>query len=72
MSKVMAAHQPNFLPYPGFFDKLKHIDEMGTEPGVFVIRDDCQYVHRDFHHRNRIRTNTGEGWMWIYVPVEEL
>lgn len=71
MSKVMAAHQPNFLPYPGFFDKLKHIDEMGTEPGVFVIRDDCQYVHRDFHHRNRIRTNTGEGWMWIYVPVEE-
>jgi hypothetical protein len=66
----MAAHQPNFLPYLGFFDKMKRINEMGTEPGVFVIRDDCQYVQRDFHHRNRLRTNTGEGWMWLYVPVE--
>jgi hypothetical protein len=71
MTKVMAAHQPNFLPYLGFFDKLKHVDEMGTEPGVFVIRCDCQFVRRDFHHRNRIRTNTGDGWIWIHVPVEE-
>lgn len=70
MTRVMAAHQPNLLPYLGFFDKLKLTDEMGTEPGTFVIRDDCQYVQRDFHHRNRIRTNTGEGWMWLYVPVE--
>ncbi len=70
MTRVMAAHQPNFLPYLGFFDKMKRINEMGTEPGVFVIRDDCQYVQRDFHHRNKIRTNTGEGWMWLYVPVE--
>jgi hypothetical protein len=66
----MAAHQPNFMPYLGFFDKLKSVDEIGTEPGVFIIRDDCQYVRRDYHHRNRIRTNTGEGWMWLYVPVE--
>ena len=70
MTKVMTAHQPNFLPYLGFFDKMKAVDEMGTEPGVFVIRDDCQYVQRDFHHRNRIRTNTGDSWTWLYVPVD--
>ncbi len=70
MPRVMAAHQPNLLPYLGFFDKLQAVDEIGTEPGVFVIRDDCQYVQRDWHHRNRIRTNTGDGWMWLYVPVD--
>jgi hypothetical protein len=70
MTRVMAAHQPNFLPYLGFFDKLKRVEDMGSSPGMFVIRDDCQYVQRDFHHRNRIRTNTGDGWMWLYVPVE--
>ena len=70
MTKVMAAHQPNFLPYLGFFDKMKAVDEMGAEPGIFIIRDDCQYVQRDFHSRNRIRTNTGDGWMWLHVPVD--
>jgi len=66
----MAAHQPNLLPYLGFFDKLLSVDEIGTEPGIFVIRDDCQFVLRDWHHRNRIRINTGEGWMWLYIPVD--
>lgn len=66
----MAAHQPNLLPYLGFFDKLVSVNELGTEPGVFVIRDDCQFVLRDWHHRNKIRTNTGEGWMWLYIPVD--
>ena len=60
MTKVMAAHQPNFLPYLGFIDKLKHIDEMGTESGVFVIRDDCQYAHIHFHHRVKFPSDLNE------------
>lgn len=65
----MAAHQPNFIPYLGFFDKMVRVNELGDEPGIFVIRDDCQYVDNDFHSRNRIRIN--EGFKWIHVPVDK-
>ncbi len=68
MSKVMAAHQPNFLPYLGFFDKM-----MGSD--VFVIRDEVLFVERDFHHRNRIRINGNDNGnnpqcKWLKVPVD--
>jgi len=69
MTKAMAAHQPNFLPYLGFFDKMRSVDELGTEPGVFIIREDCQYVKRDFHSRNKIRIYNG--WKWLNVPVKD-
>jgi hypothetical protein len=67
MSKVMAAHQPNFLPYLGFFDKM-----MGSD--VFVIRDEVMFVERDFHHRNKIRINSSDNdnnpqSKWVKVPV---
>jgi hypothetical protein len=70
MTKVMTAHQPNFLPYCGFFDKMMAVDEMGTEPGVFVLREDCQFVRHEFHYRNKIRTY--ENWLWLYVPVKKV
>lgn len=66
MGKVMSAHQPNFLPYLGFFDKMKKSD-------VFVIRDEVQFVERDYHHRNRIRidgtSDKKPQCKWIRVPV---
>lgn len=69
MSRVLAAHQPNFMPYLGFFDKMKKAD-------VFVIRDEVQFVKRDFHHRNRIRINSNDNinnpmHKWLSVPVEK-
>jgi hypothetical protein len=69
MKKIMTAHQPNFLPYLGFFDKMVAVHEMGTESGVFVLREDCQFVNKDFHHRNRIRNY--ESWQWLHLPVEK-
>ncbi|MFH1210926.1 MAG: WbqC family protein [archaeon] len=68
MSKVMAAHQPNFLPYLGFFDKMMNSD-------VFVIRDEVLFVERDFHHRNKIRINGNDNvnspqCKWLKVPVD--
>lgn len=68
MPTVMAAHQPNFLPYLGFFDKMKKSD-------VFVIRDEVQFIERDYHHRNRIRINTNNNgnpqFKWVRVPVNK-
>ena len=59
---IIAIHQPNYLPYLGFFDKMKKSD-------IFVIYDDAQFNKREFQHRNRIRVNNG--WKWLTVPVEK-
>ncbi|MBD3310135.1 hypothetical protein GF351_02860 [Candidatus Woesearchaeota archaeon] len=58
---IVSIHQPNYLPYIGFFSKMKQSD-------VFVIMDIAQYVRRDFHNRNRIKTPNGP--MWLTIPVK--
>lgn len=65
----MAAHQPNFIPWLGWFDKLMSSD-------VLVIRDEVQFVKRDYHHRTQIRIQgyNDEGSPkseWIRVPVDK-
>jgi len=59
---IIAIHQPNYLPYLGFFDKMKWSD-------LFVIYDDAQFNKGDFQHRNKIRIYNG--WKWLTVPVEK-
>jgi len=56
---IIAIHQPNYLPWLGYFDKVDHAD-------VFVFLDHVQFVRNDFQHRNRIKTATGP--TWISVP----
>jgi hypothetical protein len=53
-------HQPEYIPWLGFFDKLARCD-------TYVIYDDAQYQHGSFHNRNRIRTPNG--WEWLTVPI---
>src|SRR5437762_13317793 len=57
---ILAAHQPQYLSYPGVFDKMDRAD-------VFVFLDNVQYVRRGFLNRNRLRTR--EGWTWVTLPV---
>lgn len=69
MRRVMSAHQPNFIPYLGFFDKMLKSD-------IFIIRDEVQFVERDWHHRNRIRIDgKDENGMpqskWLTIPVKK-
>ena len=59
---IIAIHQPNYLPYLGFFDKMARSD-------IFVIYDDAQFEKGEFQHRNRIRIY--HGWKWLTVPVEK-
>ena len=57
MIKV-SAHQPNFLPWPGFWHKLLSVD-------VFVLCAGMQYVHRSYGNRVRMRDDGG----WATIPV---
>lgn len=60
---ILAGHQPNFLPYLGFFDKVLQSD-------VFILVDHIQYEKKGWQNRNRVRTAHGrDGWTWLTVPV---
>lgn len=59
----LAAHQPNYLPYLGFFHKICLSD-------TFVILDTAQFVKSGpFAWMNRNRIRTKDGWIWLTVPV---
>lgn len=59
----VAIHQPNFLPWIGYFHKMANCD-------VFVLFDDVQLpVGKSYVVRNLIKTNDGSAW--LTVPVGE-
>lgn len=58
---IVAAHQPSYLPWLGYFDKLAKAD-------LFVIMDHLQFEAQNFQNRNRIKLNTGPAW--VTVPLE--
>lgn len=66
MAKIVVAHQPEFLPYIGFFHRLLKAD-------LFIIADTVQYEKQNFQNRNRIKTVSGERWITASIakhPVE--
>lgn len=61
---LVAGHQPNYLPYLGFFHKLASVER-------FMLVDTVQFVKRGpfgWIHRNKLRTR--EGWQWLSLPVK--
>ncbi|MCF8307719.1 MAG: WbqC family protein [Bacteroidales bacterium] len=61
--KVLSIHQPNFLPWIGYFDKIKKSD-------VFVILDEVQIPRgKSVANRNKIKTPQGE--MELVVPISK-
>lgn len=57
---ILAVHQPQYLPWLGYFHKIAQSD-------AFVFFDNVQYKAREFQNRNKIRTK--DGWIWLSVPV---
>jgi hypothetical protein len=57
---IVAVHQPQYLPWLGYFDKMRRAD-------VFCYLDDVQYKKNEWQNRNRIKT--AQGWQWLTVPV---
>lgn len=58
---IVTIHQPEHLPWLGFFDKLISAD-------VFVCLDTVQFRKNYFQNRNRILTASGP--IWLTVPVK--
>ncbi len=57
---TVAIHQPQYLPYLGFFHKIAHCD-------VFVALDNVQFQKNGLQNRNKIKNSAG--WQWLTVPV---
>ncbi len=58
----VAIHQPNYLPYPGFFQKMALAD-------IFIILDIVQFSKDSYTQRIKIRTK--EGFTWLTIPIEK-
>src|SRR5436190_10333101 len=59
---LIAIHQPHYLPWLRYFEKIARSD-------IFIVLDDVQYEKNGFQNRNKIKT--GQGWMYLTVPVRK-
>jgi hypothetical protein len=59
--KTVAIVQSNYIPWKGYFDLIRNVDE-------FILFDDVQYTRRDWRNRNKIKT--AQGMQWLTIPVE--
>lgn len=59
-TQVVAIHQPNFLPWLGFFHKIALAD-------VFILLDSVPFSKNNF--QNRVKIKSAQGEQWLTVPV---
>jgi hypothetical protein len=55
---IVAAHQPHYLPWLGYLDKLARCD-------VFVVMDDLQFEPQNFQNRQRLKLADGPHWQIV-------
>lgn len=60
---VVAIHQPNFLPWLGFFDKIARAD-------AFVLLDTAQFPKKGGTWINRVRILVNGEPTWLTVPID--
>ena len=58
---IVSVHQPQYLPWLGYFDKIDWAD-------IFVLLDNVQFKKNDWQNRNKMKT--AQGWQWLTVPVK--
>jgi hypothetical protein len=60
VKKVITAHQPNYLPWIGLFSKICQAD-------CFILADTFALGKQSTFNRNKIRTNSG--WGYLTIPI---
>jgi hypothetical protein len=59
---IVAAHQPNFFPWLGYFDKIARAD-------AFIVLDNVQFPKTGGTWINRVRLAARGEPMWVTMPV---
>lgn len=57
---IVSIHQPAYLPWLGYFDRIAKSD-------LFILLDNVQFERNSFINRNKIKTSNGP--MWLTIPV---
>jgi hypothetical protein len=57
---MLTAHQPAYLPWLGYFQKMMLSNE-------FIILDAVQFEKNSFINRNKIKTSNGSAWMTVPI-----
>jgi hypothetical protein len=60
MARIVTMHQPNYLPWIGLFSKICYSN-------CFVIADTSPFSRHQFTNRNKIRSNSGCGYLTIPI-----
>ena len=55
---IAAIHQPQFMPWLGYFEKMDRAD-------AFVLLDNVQYKKNEWQNRNRIKNSQGSQWLTV-------
>jgi len=60
MNQTVVIHQPDFLPYLGFFQRFLHAD-------LWIVLDNVQFVRKGkgWNNRDKIKTVNGEKWLTV-------
>ncbi|HXN92753.1 MAG TPA: WbqC family protein [Candidatus Sulfotelmatobacter sp.] len=59
---LVAIHQPNFLPWLGYFDKIRRAQ-------AFILLDDVQFQKTGATWTNRVQVLVAGAPAWLTVPV---
>ena len=58
---VVTIHQPAYLPWLGYFDKINRSD-------IYIFLDTVQFEKNSFTNRNKIKSS--QGAVWLTVPLK--
>jgi hypothetical protein len=59
---IVGIHQPNFIPWCGYFYKMARSDR-------FIFLDSVAFA--DGSYTNRVKIKTAQGTQWLTVPVQK-
>ena len=57
---VISIHQPQYIPWPAYFDKILQSD-------IFVLLDNVQFQKNGLQNRNQIKTPQGRAWLTLPI-----